>query len=119
MDEEWLEAQMQEIIYIDHAEAAMIDEPVGQNPLRVEHELSQSAHEPKLIIGRFGCIAGDRTVPHAEHISPFVRVSGRTTALIFASCRNVNWWLTASVEGSIVAGLNIGSPTSGDKSSQY
>ena len=29
----------------------------------------------------------------------------RTTAPIFASCRIVNWWLTAgSVEGSIVAG---------------
>ena len=25
--------------------------------------------EPKLLIGRFGCIAGDHTVPHAEHIS--------------------------------------------------
>ena len=46
---------MQEILEIDHAEAAMIDDP---------------AREPKLIIGRFGCIAGDHTVSHAEHISP-------------------------------------------------
>ena len=36
-----------------------------------------------------------------------LRVSGRTTALIFASCRIVNWWLTAgSVEGSVVAGAH-------------
>ena len=55
MEEEWLEDQMQEILEIDHAEAAMIDEP---------------AREPKLIMGRFGCVAGDHTVPHAEHISP-------------------------------------------------
>ena len=60
---------MQEMFDIDHAEAAMIDEPGGQNPLRVEHELSQSAREPKLIIGRVGCIAGDHTAPHEEHIS--------------------------------------------------
>ena len=49
-----------------------------------------------------------------------LRVSGTTTALIFASCRIVNWWLTAgSAEGSFVAGLNMGSPTSGEKSLQY
>ena len=48
----------------------MTVEPGGQNPLRVEHELSQSAREVKLLIGRFGgCISGDHTVPHAEHIS--------------------------------------------------
>ena len=68
MEEEWLEAQMQEMFDIVHAEAAMIDESGGQNPFRVEHELSQSAYEPKLIIGRCGCIAGEHTVPHAEHI---------------------------------------------------
>ena len=54
MEEERLGDQMQEILEIDHAEAAMIDEP---------------ARETKLIIGRFGCIAGDHTVTHAEHIS--------------------------------------------------
>ena len=82
---------MQEILEIDHAEAAMIDEP---------------AREPKLIIGRFGCFAGDHIVPHAEHIS-LLCVAQHAT---FASCRIVNWWLTVGRgEGSIAAGLNIGS----------
>ena len=45
---------MQELFEIDHAEAAMTDEP---------------ARKPKLIIGRFGYTAGDHTVPHAEYIS--------------------------------------------------
>ena len=41
------------------------------------------------------------------------------TALYFASCRIVNCWLTVGRgEGSIVAGLNIGSQTPGDKSFQ-
>ena len=40
VEEEWLGDQMQEILEIDHAQAAMIDEP---------------AREPKLIIVRFGC----------------------------------------------------------------
>ena len=33
LEEDWLEAQMQETFHIDHAEAAMSDEPGGQNPL--------------------------------------------------------------------------------------
>ena len=122
MEEELLEAQMQEVFDIDHAEAAVIDEPGGQNPFRVEHELSQSAREPKLIIGRFGCIAGSlmQNTSLSFVRRSMLRVSRRTTALILASCRTVNWWLTAgSVEGSIVAGLNVGSPTSGDKSLQH
>ena len=54
MEEDWLEDQMQESLEIDHAEAATTNEPI---------------REPKLLIGRFGCITGDHTVPHAEHIS--------------------------------------------------
>ena len=51
-----------------------------------------------------------RSMPH---------VSGRMTALYFASCQIVNWWWTVGRgEGSIVAGLNTGSLTSGDKSFQ-
>ena len=48
MEEEWLEDQMQDLLEIDHAEAAMTDEP---------------GCEPKLVIGRFGCVAVDHTVP--------------------------------------------------------
>ena len=55
MEEEWLEDQMQEMLEIDYAEAAMTDEP---------------GREPKLIMGRFGCIGGDHTAPHAVRISP-------------------------------------------------
>ena len=37
------------------------------------------------------------------------------TALHFASCQIVNlWWTFGRGEGSIVAGLNTGSQTSGD-----
>ena len=60
---------MQEMFDIDHAEAEKLTSQEGRTRYGVEHELSQSAREPKLIIGRFGCIAGDHTVPHAEHIS--------------------------------------------------
>ena len=46
-----------------------------------------------------------------------LRDSGRMTALYFASCQIVNWcWTVGIGEGSIVAGLNTGSLTSGDKS---
>ena len=51
-----MEGQMQEPLEIDHAEATMTVEPT---------------REPKLLIGRFGCMTGDHTVPHAEHISLF------------------------------------------------
>ena len=61
---------MQEMFDIDHAEAAKLTSQEVRTRYGVEHELSQSAREPKLIIGRFGCIAGHHTVPHAEHISP-------------------------------------------------
>ena len=45
-----------------------------------------------------------------------LRDSERMRALYFASCRIVNWWLTfGRGEGSIIAGLNIGSQTPGDK----
>ena len=54
MEEDWLDDQLQESLGIDHAEATMTVEPTC---------------EPKLLIGRFGCISGDHTVPHAEHIS--------------------------------------------------
>ena len=54
---------MQETLEIDHAEAAMTDEPT---------------REPKLLIGRFGCISGDHTVPHAEHMS-LLRAAQRAT----------------------------------------
>ena len=70
-------------------------------------------------------LAGDHTVSSCRTHLSFVRrsvlrVSGTTTALVFASCRIVNWWLTAgSVEGIVVAGVNIGSPTSGEKSLQH
>ena len=53
MEEDSLEDQMQESLEIDHAEAAMTDEPT---------------REPKLFIARFGCTTGDHTVLHAEHI---------------------------------------------------
>ena len=53
MEEDWLEDQMQESLEIDYAEAAMTDEPI---------------REPKSLIGRCGCISGDNTAPHSEHI---------------------------------------------------
>ena len=84
MEEDWLEDQMQESLEIDHAEATMTVEPT---------------REPKLLIGRFGFITGDHTVPLAEHV-------------YFASCQIVNWWWTVGrEESSIVAGLNAGSQT--------
>ena len=55
MEEDWLEDQMQESLEIDLAEAAMTDEPI---------------REPKLLVGRFGCIPGDHTVPCRTHLSP-------------------------------------------------
>ena len=54
MEEDPLEDQMQESLEIDHAEATMTVDPT---------------REPKFLNGRFGCITGDHTVPHAEHIS--------------------------------------------------
>ena len=76
-------------------------------------------------IGRFGCTAGDHTVPHAEHISllraaqhavRFWKDDGSDLCFV-SDCQLV---VTAgSVEGSFVAGLNTGSPTSGDKSLQH
>ena len=54
MEEDWLDDQLQQSLGIDHAEATRTVEPTS---------------EPKLLIGRFGCISGDHTVPHAEHIS--------------------------------------------------
>ena len=55
MEEDWLDDELQESLGIDHAEATMTVEPTC---------------EPKLSFERFGCISGDHTVPHGEHISP-------------------------------------------------
>ena len=46
-----------------------------------------------------------------------LRNSGRAKALILTSCRTVSWWwlTVGSVARNTVVGLNIGSPTFGDK----
>ena len=70
MEEEWLEDQMQDLLDIDHAEAAMTDEP---------------GREPKLVIGRFGCIAVDHTVPllrAAQHATRFWKDDGSVLCFV-------------------------------------
>ena len=106
MEEDWLDDQLQESLGIDHAVATMTVEP---------------ACEPKLLIGRFGCISGDHTVPHAEHI-PLLRAAQLATRFWKDDglCTLLRVRLSTGggqlEEGSIVAGLNTGSLTSGDKS---
>ena len=62
MEEDWLEAQVQEMFDIDYAEVAISDEPGGQNPLLVEH-----ARERKLIFGRLG----SHSPSCRKHLSPW------------------------------------------------
>ena len=84
MEEDVSEGLMPEMFDMDHGEAARID----------------GAGKPKLLVGRFGCLAGD-TQSHLRNTSlsfgwrSMLCVSGKATALIFVSCRIVNWWSTA------------------------